>query len=377
MKLTCKGEDLSKAAAWAAKIAPGNPVTPVLAGVKLTAGDDLELAASDFETFGTARCPAVVQQSGSAVVSARLLAEVAKRVPAGAEVSLVADGTHLEVRSGRPKWSLPEIDAELWPTWPAVGDVIGRVDAETLVTALDRVIPAADAEGKTKNEILRGVSCEFGHDELILSATNKYRLARLPVPWSGPEVDCDSAVVPIDVLRHVGTDGDVTVCVNDGIITFGTRQLTVTSRLLAGKYPALASVLDQPEKKANTGVVVDVQELRAAIDRTAVMMGEFSHLTMEFTGDGVALANAGGGEKRLGDADDGVDVQSITGDPIRINVKPQYIGDALACLRSPSASFVFTSSDVAGFLIRPCDAEGNVLDEYRHVLMPLNLREKS
>lgn len=368
MKLTCKAEDLSKAAAWAAKIAPSNPANPVMAGVKLTAGDDLTLSATDYETFGTARCTATIQQSGSVVVSARLLAAVAK-VPSGqADVTLVSEDGRLSVTSGRANWKLPELESELWPQFPDLGEPVGRIDGAHLEDSLSRVAPAAD-DGKMNQEILRGVHLELG-DTLTATATNTYRMARLPIEWTRLADEDSSVIVPATILRHIGTDGDVTISTEGGLLGLSTRQFTVMGRLIAGKYKDVRPILRYPEEHANTTVTVSVQELREAIESAAILLDDTGHLSLEFDGESVTVSKVG---KTEGDADSSVDVQGFTGDPIEINVKAQYIKDALTGLHSPSALFIFTDRNTAGFLIQPCDEKGEVADEYRHVLMPIKL----
>ena len=370
MKLTVKGSDLRGAAAWAAKIAPSNPPSPVMAGVKLTAGDDLALAAADYETFGTARCAATVQDAGSAVVSARLLTAVAKVVTPTADVTLMADGAQLEIRAGRATWKLPELEGDLWPQFPSPGEPLGRIDGAALEDSLSRVAVAAD-DGKMNQEILRGVHMVLG-DALTLTATNAYRLAHLPIDWTRTSEEQSSAIVPAGVLRHIGADGDVTISSDGSVLGLSTWRFTVLCRLIAGTYKNVTPIMAGVRKNAATTVTVDVQELRSAIESAAILLGETGHLALDFGDEAIEVSKVGGD----GDATASVDVQGFTGDPISIAVKAEYVKDMLAALQSPSALFTFTGKSSAGFLVQPCTDNGELADDYCHLLMPLKLGGK-
>lgn len=370
MKLTCTGADLHRAAAWTAKIAPSNPSSPVLAGVRLTAEDGLTLAATDFETFGTATCAAIVQDGGSTVVSARLLAAVAKMIPAKDDVALVSDGSRLEIRHGRSRWALPEMETDLWPTFPSVGEPIGKMSGAVLSRALDRVLPACGAPD-VKPPILSGVLVEFG-EGLTLTATDRYRIATVELPWQPAIEGSEPIVIPATVLGHAAAESEVDISTENGVVGIRSGGFTVLGRLLADKYPPVRDVAAQPKAKAETTATVNVQALRDAIDGVAIVLGtDESHLLIGFSEDGVDISPVVAG-KNNGEADSQVDLIAHTGPAIQVKVKHQIVADALRCLDSPLAVFTFTGSARAAFVAEPADENGSVTDTtYSHVMMPM------
>ena len=101
MKIRVEQSELSEAISWTARTLPMRPATPVLAGVKITATtNELQLSAFDLEVAGQSSVSAVVDEPGVAVVSGRLLADIAKALPAQ-PVEFALDGSRVTVRCGR------------------------------------------------------------------------------------------------------------------------------------------------------------------------------------------------------------------------------------------------------------------------------------
>jgi DNA polymerase-3 subunit beta len=363
---------LAHAAGWVAKIAPSKPGNPVLAGVLLRAGESLSLQACDYETFGSAAMVgAVVHEPGTAVVSARLLAEVAKVIPAKAEVTLLADGSRMAVTAGRSRWALPELDPEAWPHFPVAPGSLGTVDGAEFGRALDRVLPAVSNDEARR--VLTGVRVEFAPETVSLVATDTYRLARATIPWDGGQEDVSSLIVPAEMLRHATVDGPVAISQDGSVVTVSTRTRVVSGRLLAGEYPKYATILSAPEEAASerkaTIVTVGAPELRAVVDGAAVVLGEHGHIRLAFA-DGTCGVRPAGDNR--GDADSDVDLVDMAGPAITVAVAHRFLRDALACLEAPQARLTFTARATAGFLLQPV-TDGEVDGDYRHILMPLNI----
>jgi DNA polymerase-3 subunit beta len=377
VKLICTGADLSRAAAWAAKIAPSNPATPVMAGVLLDAGDVLTLSATDYETFGTATCNAIIQDQGRTVVSARLLAAVAKAItPPAAEATLVSDGSRLEVRCGKSRWALPEMATDLWPTFPGAGEPIGKVGGAQLERALDRVLPAA---GKPDIEppIFAGVRLTFT-EGLRLEASDRYRIATADLPWQPAIGEAEPIVVPATVLKHAAAAGDVEISTEGGTVGLKSGGFTVLGRLLAGQFPKeFDGYVTRIKGSTKTTATIDTQALLSTINGVTVVLSTEAHILLAFTEDGVNVSPISDKTSNDdGDADSEVDLQSFDGPEITVKTKHAVIADALRCLDSPSAGFQFTGNKNAPFVIEPVDDSGKVLDDYSHVLVPLVQKAK-
>lgn len=374
MKITTTGGALHSAASWAAKLSPTKPVTPVLGGVLLNASDELRISASDFNVFGTVTVVGTVVEEGRAVVSARLLAAVTKTLKAAAEVTIATTGGRLEVRCGRSRWALPEMDTDEWPMFPGAGDPIGKVTAENLRHALTRVLPAVSVD--TQPPELTGVAISIT-DSLTFVATDRYRLAAASLEWqpaldSGPQ----QILVPAEVMRTAlsaihDSHGDVSLCTDGDTVGVVTDQHRVLGRLMDRQYPKWQPFLELPEQNAATIVTVEIGPLLDAINGVSVVLGEKEALQLDFTEGGIGISPALGDN---GEADTTVDCHSWTGPAITVGLAHQRLRDALTCCAADFAVLTFTNNPGRPFLLRPADEQGQIVDDgYGHVLMPMRL----
>ena len=100
MKLRVDRDVLAEAVTWTARSVPVRPPVPVLAGVRLEADESsLVLASFDYEVSARCQVPADVEEGGVVLVSGRLLAEIAKSLPAK-PVDLEVEGTKVAVSCG-------------------------------------------------------------------------------------------------------------------------------------------------------------------------------------------------------------------------------------------------------------------------------------
>src|SRR5690606_6129446 len=89
-----------------------------------------------------------VSEPGRALVSGRLLGDIAGRLPlADVEVSL-AD-TRVQIRCGSASFNLPAMPVEEYPQVPRIDAVSGAVPAETFAEAVAQVSLAASKDDVT------------------------------------------------------------------------------------------------------------------------------------------------------------------------------------------------------------------------------------
>ncbi len=183
MKVEIERGAFAEIVGGAAKALAARPVTPVLAGVLLSADAEqgtLRAAAFDFELAVRATAPAAVGESGTALVSGRLLAEITRVLP-GLPVRLVLEGGHLVLTCGAYRYTLACMPVAEYPALPAFPATVGTVGGAALAIAAARAAMAAERDDTLP--FLTGARIEFGPAYLRLVSTDRYRLARVDVPW--------------------------------------------------------------------------------------------------------------------------------------------------------------------------------------------------
>jgi DNA polymerase-3 subunit beta len=100
VKLRVERDVLAESVAWAARTLPSRPSLPVLAGLVLNAtADGLTISSFDYEVSGRVEVDADITDPGIALVSGRLLADIARSLPS-APVVLETEGSRLQLTCG-------------------------------------------------------------------------------------------------------------------------------------------------------------------------------------------------------------------------------------------------------------------------------------
>ena len=249
MKFRVERDVLAEAIAWVARELPARPVVPVLSGLRLEANEDgLTLSCFDYEVSACAQISADVQETGTALVPGRLLAEITRSLPAAAAEVTSAAGLVM-LTCGSAEFALVSLPLEDYPELPQLPAVAGTVDGGVLATAAAQVVPAASRDDTLP--MLTGVRLDMDGAALTLVATDRYRLAVRTVEWqpAGPGIRA-SALVPArtlaDVARTMGPGRPVTIALErgdgdgtrpaDGMISFEGGGRRLTARLIGGEF---------------------------------------------------------------------------------------------------------------------------------------------
>ena len=375
MRFTVHRDVFSDAVSFAAKLLPQRPTQPLLSGVLLEAEDNgLTISSFDYEVSSRSVITAEVVEAGRALVSGRLLGEIANRLPhSDVEISLVE--SRVEVRCGSSSFSLPAMPVEEYPQVPSVDTVSGVVPAEDFAASIAQVSLAASKDDVTP--VITGVQFEVTGDTLTLTATDRYRVATRGVAWEeradgAPATALVPAKIVAEVGKTFGSDGEVRVSiVKDGereLIAFSGGNKTVTSLLIKGNYPPVGRLF--PEQVDNYAVV-STSELVEAVGRVGLVLEREAALRFSFSEGSVVLEAAG---TESAQAVETVDVH-LVGDDMVVSLKPQFLLDGLRSTHAEFARIAFTRTDNPGkpgpVLITSQRSKEDADDEsFRYLLQP-------
>ncbi len=251
MRFRVGRETLGEAVAWVARALPARPVVPVLSGLLLEASAaGLTLSCFDYEVSARVRVDAEVAEPGTALVPGRLLAEIARSLPARpAEFS--SDGDMVSLACGHAEFTLVSLPIADYPALPEPPPPAGAIEGGAFAVAASQVVPAASRDDTLP--MLTAVCLDVDGQTLTLAATDRYRLAVRELSWS-PAVPGIRAVamvpartladfaramipgVPVTVAFGAGQPAVAGPRPADGMISFeaGGRRLMV--RLITGEF---------------------------------------------------------------------------------------------------------------------------------------------
>ena len=382
MRFRVERDVLAEAVGWTARTLPARPPVPVLAGVLLEAdgAGSLHLSSFDYEVSARIEVPAEVGEPVRALVSGRLLADIARSLP-GRPVEVVQDGAKLAVTCGASRFSLLTMPVDEYPALPSMPETIGSVAGDVFTEAVAQVTVAASRDETLP--VLTGVRVEIEGDTLTLLATDRYRLAVRELPWRSSTPGA-SAVALVrartlsDVAKALG-GGDVTVALatdgpagaprgasGAGLVGFEAGGRRSTSLLVDGDYPKVRALFPAD---APVVAVVSAPALLEAVRRVALVAERNTPVRLSFT-QGQVVLEAGQGEDAQ--ASEAIEA-SLEGGDISIAFNPQFLLDGLQALGTPYVRLSFTLPTKPAVLTGQADLEADPDERYRYLLMPVRM----
>ncbi|MGB3955200.1 MAG: DNA polymerase III subunit beta [Brooklawnia sp.] len=384
MKIRMERDVLAEAVIWAARSLPSRPSVPILAGLLIRAdAEGVTMSSFDYETSARVHVAAEVVDEGEALVSGRLLADIARSLP-NRPVDFSSDANRAELVCGPARFTLQMLPVSDYPALPEMPTATGDIDCDVFAQAISQVEVAAGRDELLP--VFTGVRLEMDGERLSLLATDRYRMALRELPWRPTNSNAEgAALVPARVLREAARSmaGGETVSLalastdaGEGLIGLegagagSTRQLT--TRLLGGEFPKVRHLMDI---RPNVAVRCKTEEIIASVRRVSLVAERNSPLRMLISDDQVALEAASGDQAQASEAV-AAQVDNVAGGELAITAagfNPHYLTDALGAIDSPYVHFSFTAPG------KPClvqgldEIDGEPSDDYKHVIMLMRL----
>ena len=372
MHIRVERDTLAQAVTWAARTLPSRPSMPVLSGVMLIADQEsLTLSSFDYEISARVQVSVDVIESGKALVSGRLLADITKALPA-APVVLKLEGNRVVIECGRSSFTLPTLPVEDYPALPDMPVTAGNVDGDVFAEAVAQVAIAAGKDDTIP--VLTGIRMEIDGSNITLAATDRYRLAVRTFPWSPTKTSIElNTLIPARILadaaKSMGSAKVVELAIapdGEKLIGFEAEGMRTTTRLLDGEFPKYRSLLPN---ESSTTAIVDTAELINAVKRVALVAERNTPIRMNFN-NGEIHMRAGSGDDAQ--ANEILEVE-VEGDPIEIAFNPGYLLDGLNAIDAPKARFSFTLATKPAVITGVTNENTDMQADYRYLLMPVRL----
>jgi len=367
MKIRCAKDELFERVQMVQRAVSGRSTLPILNNILAEAkGDTLTLVAYDLEFGIEGSLKVNVEAEGGTTIPARVFAEVIGSMPEAEIMIEVDDRQMVTIACGSSHYRIHGLRAEEFPRLPLLTEGatvhIGRLKLRQLIrrTAFESSIDET-------RPILTGVLTSADGNALSMIATDTHRLAWAEGSLEEPAEVPASAIVPgriyTELLRILGAVEDdsceIRICENQAQFHIG--HIAVQSRLIDGEFPNWEKVLP---KNPETKVTVDVESLRQALRRAAIVAREDANKVVVAAGsDGLTLSadsqEVGTGHEELPAHVDGPDVS--------IGFNARYLLDALNVVDADEVRLDLRGALESG-LLTPVDGEA-----FKYVLMPMQV----
>jgi DNA polymerase-3 subunit beta len=338
---------------------------PVLGNFLLEADDEsLRITGSDMEVEMVGQVSAEIAQAGSITVPARKLVDICKALPEGVRIDVQLNGEKLALHAGRSRFTLATLPAAEFPSSDSGGD------ADRLTVSEDRLRWLIDKTAfamanQDVRHYLNGLLLEFRSGMLRAVATDGHRLALAEIE---ADVDGDgrSLILPrkgvMELSRILGSDDEsVEIALGNHFLRVQRRGLTLTSKLIDGRFPDYEAVIPMSQDKAMT---LERQPFIQALQRAAILSNEKYRGVRIESNDGTIRIIAHNPQQE--EATEEIEAEHNY-DGLVVGFNVNYLLDALGAIDGDKARLSLKSADSSCLVTAVED------DSVRQVVMPLKL----
>ncbi|MCI7145365.1 MAG: DNA polymerase III subunit beta [Clostridiales bacterium] len=366
MKFTCQQQTLMKALNTVSKAVSAKTTIPTLKGILIeTAGDSLVLTASDLDLSIRTRIEASVEEEGSAVVTAKLLSDIVRKLP-NEELTLFDEGVNINIKTLSSEFKVICMPVEEFP------EVYKKEDAnDTLVfnreLFMDMVRKTAFAASMDESKgVLTGILTEVSPDSISMVAIDGFRLAYVREEARG-ERDKKfivSARIMNDIRKIISDEDEE--C--DVIVSFGAKKTTfsigntiVIIRLMEGEFLDYNNIIP---KDSFTRAVIGREVLLESIERASLLAreGKNNLIRMSIVNNLLTITSR---------SDEGNVKEEIViekdGNDIEIGFNSKYVLDVLKAIDDEEVQFNFKSG------VDPAIVTSVNGDEYKYLILPVRI----
>ncbi len=379
MKFQVNRDVLAEAVAFAARMLQSKPTSQVLSGMRLVAdANSLQISVFDHDVSAQTDVVANVEQSGTALVSGRLLNEIIGRLP-NQPVTLVVDGTKVVITCGTSKFELATLPIEQYPTLPPIPAVTGTIDGEAFISAVRRVSVASAKE--STRPFQKGIQLKAVSTSITFTAADPNRIARCQVQWLGKNVSEEISAVVLtktmqDIEKTFANLGEVSISISPdgGMVAFQAKNRVVTTVVLnIENYPDIDQYFPTNLEES---AVINKQDLIDATRRVELVVNESEDTIRYSFEEGAVTLDSTSSENNATES-----VQAtLNGNPTSLRFKPWLFHDGLSQITSEFVKIEFTKNQRdpsrPGPIIMSSQTSKDAAspDTYRYLLNPNMLK---
>jgi DNA polymerase III subunit beta len=377
MKLLCSTSEFLQSLQLVSRAIGGQQALPILGNILLEAkGDRCTASATDLEISIVTSFPAKIEREGSITVPAKAILNFAQ-YNADAEVLLeVKEGTQLKCSSQHAKTSIAGAVASEYPTISKVEKQTHfTLKADPLLHALHLVTFAAAKT--TLRPVLSGVYLRSAAQQLILVATDSYRLSECKIPAEGDGIEV-SCIIPAKILEELKTilgsfksdkkakgEGEqgrnVGVALSRQQIELQVGETRLVSRLIDGKFPNYEQIIP---KEAKTKLYFPLHNLSTAVKRLHYFAKEMNNtLTFHCAKETRVITP----QTPMGQ-DEATIQGELTGEENKIALSSSYLLDFLGHISAEGVIASISDAQHPAIFTLPDQKD------FLHLIMPLRLQ---
>lgn len=373
MKISCTQENLNQGLVITSHIATKNSNLPILSNILIkTENKVLTLSATNLEIGITTQIRSKIEQEGEFSVDAKLFTDYIFLLPKE-RIDLELEGDNLKIKCQKQKTKIKGQFSSEFPLIPKIKkDNIYLVAIKNFKEAISEVI-FATSTSETRPEI-SGVFMSFNSQELILVATDSYRLAEKKIKIIENKNKKDNKIiVPIKTLQEISRIlgvfkedlslenlENIEIYTTSNQIMFSYNGVDLISRLIEGQYPDYIQIIPTNFK---TQIKTNTTELIKAVKTSSLFTKSGIYdIKLEFKSNNEIIITSSSAQ--TGENISQIEAE-IKGEENNIILNYRYLLDGLQNLNSEKVTIELNDGN------NPCVLKPDGRDDYVYIIMPI------
>jgi len=359
-------EDLLKPLNQVAGIVERRQTLPILSNLLIRCNDNnASITGTDLEIEVISKINTDEVKPGEATLPARKLLDICRALPTDASIKIVATGEKAVVTSGKSRFTLLTLPAEDFPSLETGNwDLSLEVPQNELKSLLEKT-QFCMAQQDVRY-YLNGLLLEFSGKILRAVGTDGHRLGISEIALKEDSGDKKQFILPRkgvhELIRFMeDVDDVVKVSINTNHIHVDLNGLSVTSKLIDGRFPDYHKVIPASQSKQ---VKLIREAFKAALNRAAILSNEkYRGIRFNFTPEMLTISAHNPDQE---EAQEEVAIE-YDGEELEIGFNSNYFIDAVSALNGNEIIVGLNDTSSSGVLNLPGDTTT------KYVVMPMRL----
>jgi len=334
-----------------------------------TINNSLKITSTDLEIVEEYIFSAKIISEGTLVVPFSVFSNIISNLSLE-RVNLEQKGSSLLISSENYNAKITTINKDEYPIIPVVNYKPEKsfiFDTEYFIDALATVSSACQPSDIRPE--LNGICFIFNGGELKMVATDSFRLAEKTIPnkkYETQNTDDISRIIPLktiqEAIRIFGykKDGKITVFFDQHQVLFKTEHITLTSRLIQGKFPDYQSII--PLLYA-TEVVVKTSDVVSAIKLASTLSNRLREVSFVVS-DTMKHITISSASQEFGESECVIPTKT-KGEKGRVTFNWRFLLDGVKNIKTENIFFGFNGED------KPSVVKTTDDPSFVYVIMPI------
>jgi len=369
MKLQILQENLEKAISLTSRFASSKAQLPILGNILLTTDKSkIFVSSTNLEISASVQVGAKIEEEGEISIPSKVISELISNLPKET-INLSSEKEQLKISTSSFSSTILGMNSSDFPKIPNSIDENNstKLPRSEFVKGLSQVVFATSTD--ETRPILTGVLFILSEDNLVLVATDGFRLSQKKINLQSKNKESKKIVVPKNVLNEVSRLSEE----NENIlfdsqekekqVLFGNSAVVLTSRLLEGDYPDFEKIIP---KNSTLKVLVDKEELSRAVKLASIFARESANVVkFKVLKDSIKVT-AESGQSGNQEAKVDAKVEGLTAD-FEISFNYRFVEEFLHSVFGEEVKMEFSTVDKAGVFTDSSDSS------YLHLIMPVKV----